>query len=141
MNSDVYTEHAHEVFSACYAPSGFYICSGGMTHGNIVLLHALQLLLYSSTTCTLISSLYDCMAIKYIIVLFVETPRKFITAKLYMYIAVHDQTWIIKWQIELQLCRKPLTLWGWGASFTIHFSFQLQIRIFTYSPPSFPLTL
>ena len=30
----------------------------------------------------LISSLYVCMAIKYIIVLFVETPRKFITAKL-----------------------------------------------------------
>jgi hypothetical protein len=29
----------------------------------------------------LISSLYVCMAIKYIIVLFVETPRKFITAK------------------------------------------------------------
>ena len=29
-----------------------------------------------------ISSLYVCMAIKYIIVLFVETPRKFITAKL-----------------------------------------------------------
>ena len=28
------------------------------------------------------SSLYVCMAIKYIIVLFVETPRKFITAKL-----------------------------------------------------------
>jgi hypothetical protein len=30
----------------------------------------------------IISSLYDCMAIKYITVLFVETPRKFITAKL-----------------------------------------------------------
>ena len=30
----------------------------------------------------LISSLYVCMAIKHIIVLFVETPRKFITAKL-----------------------------------------------------------
>ena len=29
-----------------------------------------------------LSSLYVCMAIKYIIVLFVETPRKFITAKL-----------------------------------------------------------
>ena len=29
-----------------------------------------------------VSSLYVCMAIKYIIVLFVETPRKFITAKL-----------------------------------------------------------
>jgi hypothetical protein len=29
---------------------------------------------------TVISSLYVCMAIKYIIVLFVETPRKFITA-------------------------------------------------------------
>ena len=29
-----------------------------------------------------ISSLYVCMAIKHIIVLFVETPRKFITAKL-----------------------------------------------------------
>ena len=28
----------------------------------------------------LLSSLYVCMAIKYIIVLFVETPRKFITA-------------------------------------------------------------
>ena len=27
-----------------------------------------------------VSSLYVCMAIKYIIVLFVETPRKFITA-------------------------------------------------------------
>lgn len=38
MNADVYTEHAHEVFSACYAPSGFYICSGGMTYcSNIVL--------------------------------------------------------------------------------------------------------
>jgi hypothetical protein len=34
------------------------------------------------TTCTVLSSLYVCMAIKYIIVLFVETPRKFITAKL-----------------------------------------------------------
>ena len=31
---------------------------------------------------TLMSSLYVCMVIKYIIVLFVETPRKFITAKL-----------------------------------------------------------
>jgi hypothetical protein len=30
----------------------------------------------------LISSLYVCMAIKHIIVLFVETPHKFITAKL-----------------------------------------------------------
>ena len=30
----------------------------------------------------ILSSLYVCMAIKYIIVLFVETPRKFITAKL-----------------------------------------------------------
>jgi hypothetical protein len=30
----------------------------------------------------IISSLYVCMAIKHIIVLFVETPRKFITAKL-----------------------------------------------------------
>ena len=30
----------------------------------------------------LTSYLYVCMAIKYIIVLFVETPRKFITAKL-----------------------------------------------------------
>ena len=30
MVADVYTEHAQEVFSACYAPSGFYICSGGM---------------------------------------------------------------------------------------------------------------
>ena len=29
-----------------------------------------------------VSSLYVCMVIKYIIVLFVETPRKFITAKL-----------------------------------------------------------
>ena len=29
-----------------------------------------------------INSLYVCMAIKHIIVLFVETPRKFITAKL-----------------------------------------------------------
>jgi hypothetical protein len=29
-----------------------------------------------------LSSLYVCMVIKYIIVLFVETPRKFITAKL-----------------------------------------------------------
>ena len=29
---------------------------------------------------SLTSSLYVCMAIKYIIVLFVETPRKFITA-------------------------------------------------------------
>ena len=29
-----------------------------------------------------LSSLYVCMAIRYIIVLFVETPRKFITAKL-----------------------------------------------------------
>ena len=28
----------------------------------------------------LLSSLYVCMAIKYITVLFVETPRKFITA-------------------------------------------------------------
>jgi hypothetical protein len=28
-----------------------------------------------------LSSLYVCMAIKYIIVLFVETPRKFITCK------------------------------------------------------------
>ena len=34
------------------------------------------------TLIILISSLYVCMAIKYIIVLFVETPRKFITAKL-----------------------------------------------------------
>ena len=33
-------------------------------------------------TIEFISSLYVCMAIKYIIVLFVETPRKFITAKL-----------------------------------------------------------
>ena len=31
---------------------------------------------------SVISSLYVCMAIKYIIVLFVETPRKCITAKL-----------------------------------------------------------
>jgi WD40 repeat protein len=31
MNADVYTEHTNEVHSACYAPSGFYICSGGMT--------------------------------------------------------------------------------------------------------------
>jgi hypothetical protein len=30
----------------------------------------------------MISSLYVCMAIKHIIILFVETPRKFITAKL-----------------------------------------------------------
>jgi hypothetical protein len=30
----------------------------------------------------ILSLLYVCMAIKYIIVLFVETPRKFITAKL-----------------------------------------------------------
>ena len=29
INTDVYTEHANEVISACYAPSGFYICSGG----------------------------------------------------------------------------------------------------------------
>ena len=34
------------------------------------------------TTISLLSSLYVCMAIKYIIVLFVETPRKFITTKL-----------------------------------------------------------
>ena len=34
------------------------------------------------TLIILISSLYVCMAIKYIIVLFVETQRKFITAKL-----------------------------------------------------------
>jgi hypothetical protein len=33
-------------------------------------------------TSLVLSSLYVCMAIKYIIVLFVETPRKFITAKL-----------------------------------------------------------
>jgi hypothetical protein len=34
------------------------------------------------TTIVILSSLYVCMAIEYIIVLFVETPRKFITAKL-----------------------------------------------------------
>jgi hypothetical protein len=31
---------------------------------------------------SILSSLYVCMAIKHIIVLLVETPRKFITAKL-----------------------------------------------------------
>ncbi|XP_028391390.1 WD repeat-containing protein 1-like [Dendronephthya gigantea] len=31
MNADVYSEHAHEVSSACYAPSGFYICSGDVS--------------------------------------------------------------------------------------------------------------
>jgi hypothetical protein len=35
-----------------------------------------------SQTKRILSSLYVCMAIKHIIVLFVETPRKFITAKL-----------------------------------------------------------
>lgn len=28
INTDVYTQHAHEAISACYAPSGNYICSG-----------------------------------------------------------------------------------------------------------------
>ena len=37
---------------------------------------------YDCTTYLILSSLYVCMAIKHIIVLFVETPRKFITAKL-----------------------------------------------------------
>ena len=39
-------------------------------------------MLSSNQYTLVISSLYVCMAIKYIIVLFVETPRKFITAKL-----------------------------------------------------------
>ena len=38
-------------------------------------------LLKNNNILILLSSLYVCMAIKYIIVLFVETPRKFITAK------------------------------------------------------------
>jgi hypothetical protein len=38
--------------------------------------------LNNATYQRVISSLYVCMAIKHIIVLFVETPRKFITAKL-----------------------------------------------------------
>jgi hypothetical protein len=36
----------------------------------------------ANTTKLFLSSFYVCMAIKHIIVLFVETPRKFITAKL-----------------------------------------------------------
>ena len=38
--------------------------------------------LFIFTTIEILSSLHVCMAIKHIIVLFVETPRKFITAKL-----------------------------------------------------------
>ena len=42
----------------------------------------MRLVTNCSNKSAIISSLYVCMAIKYIIVLFVETPRKFITAKL-----------------------------------------------------------
>jgi hypothetical protein len=40
----------------------------------------------------LISSLYVCMAIKHIIVLFVETPRKFITAEKISLLGLHRIT-------------------------------------------------
>ena len=50
---------------------------------SLILTDLLQVVLSDFGTCQdLISSLYVCMAIKHIIVLFVETPRKFITAKL-----------------------------------------------------------
>lgn len=35
--ADIYTEHAHQVVVAKYAPSGFYIASGGMCCGPGVL--------------------------------------------------------------------------------------------------------
>ena len=47
MDADVYTDHANEVFSACYAPSGFYICSGGMVQLNAfpqIIIHNLLVL-------------------------------------------------------------------------------------------------
>ena len=44
--------------------------------------------LFYLTTIVILSSLYVCMAIKHIIVLFVETPRKFITAKLSILLAL-----------------------------------------------------
>ena len=43
---------------------------------------------FQNMYCRYVGSLYVCMAIKYIIVLFVETPRKFITAKINIYSAV-----------------------------------------------------
>jgi hypothetical protein len=42
--------------------------------------NSLELIELSSINKVTLSSLYVCMAIKHIIVLFVETPRKFITA-------------------------------------------------------------
>jgi hypothetical protein len=43
---------------------------------------ALKGLRFGNTKAKISKTLYVCMAIKHIIVLFVETPRKFITAKL-----------------------------------------------------------
>ena len=48
-----------------------------------------------------VSSLYVCMAIKYIIVLFVETPRKFITAVINLRGVSTNKT-IIKIDVFLQ---------------------------------------
>ena len=55
-----------------------------------------------------LSSLYVCMAIKYIIVLFVETPRKFITAKLSIRKPGSSSVLII-WLTDRKLCSNKFT--------------------------------
>ncbi|KAF4805158.1 hypothetical protein TURU_001948 [Turdus rufiventris] len=40
--ADIYTEHAHQVVAAKYAPSGFYIASGGSELGDVLGLLKMQ---------------------------------------------------------------------------------------------------
>ena len=48
------------------------------------------------------SSLYVCMAIKHIIVLFVETPRKFITAKKEIFQKKSIESFAVTWCFHKQ---------------------------------------
>jgi hypothetical protein len=53
-----------------------------LMHNSAIIYKAAVLLIKIKISIYQLSSLYVCMAIKHIIVLFVETPRKFTTAKL-----------------------------------------------------------
>ena len=66
----------------------------------------------------ILSSLYVCMAIKHIIVLFVETPRKFITAEIYV---VFPQTKLLYVLILLPSMSRASRKWilldhGWESN-------------------------
>lgn len=44
--ADIYTEHSHQVTVAKYAPSGFYIASGGKKKKNLLMNTRQQMIAY-----------------------------------------------------------------------------------------------